>query len=102
MIINIVNYMVFNMTAISINIPEALAQASQEAAQQLGISRNQFIRLAIAHELKQLRAQQEQQAMAKAFKIMESSPDYLTESQEIDKNLNTILPDEDEENWWKK
>lgn len=90
------------MTAISINIPDALAQASQEAAHQLGISRNHFIRLAITHELKQIRIQQEQQAMAKAFKIMESSPDYLAESKEIDKNLNSILPDEDEEGWWKK
>lgn len=90
------------MTSISINIPETLAQASQEAAQELGISRNHFIRLAITHELKQIRAQQEQQAMAKAFKIMESSPEYLAESKEIDQSLNTILPDEDEEDWWKK
>lgn len=90
------------MTAISINLPESLAEASQEAARALGVSRNQFIRQAIAHELKQLRMQQEQQAMAKVFKIMDSSPEYLAESREIESGLNSTLPEDDEENWWTK
>lgn len=89
------------MTAISLHLPDELARASQEAAHELGISRNHFIRQAIAHELKLIRSRQEQKAMAKALKLMETSADYISESREIDEDLNSNLPDE-EDNWWKK
>lgn len=40
------------MTTLSISLPDTLVKASQEAASKMGISLSEFIRQAIAHELK--------------------------------------------------
>lgn len=89
------------MTALSINLPDDLAKASQEAAHRLGMSRSNFIRMAILHELQKLQAKLEEEAMAKSMVAMENSAQYMKEAEEIDAYLNTSLPDEKEQ-WWKK
>src|SRR5579872_4953220 len=84
-IIDIIFYIGINiMTALSLHLPDKLAQASTEAAYSLGISRTEFIRQAIEHELKNLRIQQELEAIVKSFASMKKHPDYLKEMEEID------------------
>jgi metal-responsive CopG/Arc/MetJ family transcriptional regulator len=89
------------MTALSINLPDKLAEDSQQAAEVLGISRTQFIRQAVVHELEVFHAQREREMMAKAFVKMKKDPDYKKELQSIESNLDTQLQDEGKE-WWKK
>ncbi len=89
------------MTTLSISLPEPLAQASQEAALKLGVSRTQFIRIAITHEIKNLESSLEQRAMAKSMIAMKNSKDYLIEAEEIIEMLNTTLP-KDKDRWWEK
>jgi predicted transcriptional regulator len=89
------------MTSLSLVLPEALAQASQSAARKLRVSRTQFIRQAIVHELENLRKRDEQLAMVKSIKAMKASPEYLAESEEIEEGFKFSLPDE-EDNWWSK
>ncbi len=89
------------MTTLSIILPDPLAKASQEAAGKLGISRTQFIRQAIAHELEHFQARLEQEAMVKSMSAMKKSKEYMKEAEKITKALNSDLPDDGEE-WWTK
>lgn len=89
------------MTSLSITLPDTLAKASQEAAGKLGISRTQFIRQAIAHELEKFQSQLEQEAIVKSISAMKKNKKYLAESEKITGGLNSDLPDEGEE-WWNK
>ncbi len=95
-------YIGFNiMTALSIHLPAQLAQASQQAAEHLGISRTEFIRQAIIHELENLQNRLELEAMANSFSAMKKHDDYLKEVDKLDTLLSIKLPKEKEE-WWKK
>ena len=89
------------MTTLSINLPSSLALASQEVAVELGMSRTEFIRQAIIHELESYRICREQEAMAKSMLAMKKSKNYLSEADEIMFGLNSELQNEEEE-WWKK
>lgn len=89
------------MATLSIILPDTLAKASQEAAKKLGVSRTQFIRRAIAHELESFQSQLEQEAMAKSMNAMKKSKSYLQESEEIIEGFHSILPKEEKE-WWNK
>lgn len=89
------------MTALSINLPEKLAEASQQAAEILGISRTQFIRQAVIHELENFHAQREREMMAKAFEKMKKDPLYKKELHSIETDFDTQLNNEEKE-WWKK
>jgi len=88
------------ITALSIILTDKLASASQQAAKQLGISRAEFIRQAIAHELEYLRAEREQKAILQAFSAMKNDKQYLTELSELDENIASQLPKETKK-WWK-
>jgi len=87
------------MIALSIHLPDPLAKASQQAAEELGISRTQFIRQALIHELESYETQRERTAMAKSFKKMSKNTHYLKELSSIDNDLSDALPD-DKEAWW--
>ncbi len=89
------------MTSLSIILPEALANASQQVAAELGVSRTQFIRQAIVHELENYRAQREQAAMAKSLLAMKKSKRYLEESEDLLSDAHTTLP-KDNSAWWEK
>ena len=89
------------MATLSIILPNDLAKASQEVAGRLGISRTQFIRQAIAHELESFQSQLEQQAIAKSIAAMKNDKHYLEESEKLTEGFNADLPDDGEE-WWKK
>ena len=70
------------MSSLSIILPERLAKASQIVAKELGISRTEFIRQAISHELKSYQARLELEAMIKSIKAMKASKSYLTHTEE--------------------
>lgn len=89
------------MTTLSIVLPDALAKASQEAARKLGVSRAQFIRRAVAHELKNFQAEQEQRAIVKSILSMKNSESYLEESEKMMEEFDAIFPT-DEDEWWTK
>ena len=88
------------MTTLSIVLPDNLAKASQEIAARLGISRTQFIRQAIAHELEDFQSQLEEEAIVKAFSAMKDNKKYLEETKKLTEGLNSDLPNDGEE-WWK-
>ena len=89
-----------NATAISIQLPIRLASSSQKLAKHLHMSRAEFIRMAIEHEIQHWKRKQAQMAMAKAFAKLDKNKDYLLESDEIMDGLNEFLSDEGR--WWKK
>lgn len=72
------------MKALSIALPNRMITQSTEAANELGISRTAFIKLAIAHELKRLAIEKKQRAMGHALAQMHNNPDYLKEAQRIE------------------
>lgn len=88
------------MAALSIMVPDALAEDSLWIAKKMHISRSQFIRLAIEHEIKAYRRMKEQQDMVAGFKALKQNDDYLDEANDFDQ-LDVCLKDEGEF-WWKK
>ncbi|OGT64472.1 MAG: hypothetical protein A3J38_05795 [Gammaproteobacteria bacterium RIFCSPHIGHO2_12_FULL_45_9] len=89
------------MSAISIHLPDKLAEYSQKVAVKLHMSRAQFIRMAIEHELSRWKAEQEQLAIAKSFAAMRGHKRYLHEAMDIMDELNAPL-NKDKGQWWKK
>ncbi|MCC8371854.1 MAG: ribbon-helix-helix domain-containing protein [Rickettsia endosymbiont of Pseudomimeciton antennatum] len=89
------------MTSLSITLPDTIARASNEAAKKLGISRTEFIRQAIIHELNNFQLQAEQVAIVKSFTAMKKSKEYIEEMVEITETLNSELPQEGKK-WWNK
>jgi metal-responsive CopG/Arc/MetJ family transcriptional regulator len=90
------------MSALSIQLPDTLAKASKHAAHKLGISRAEFIRQAIEHELESLEARREIESIAKSFKALKKNASYLKEIQELDEGFNTTTLPKDKKQWWKK
>lgn len=89
------------MKCFTISLPDEIVQASNDTAKALGISRTEFIRQAVIHELSNIRTDIAQKEIIKVFNSMKMSGDYISESEEIIDNLNSDLPEEEEE-WWNK
>ena len=87
------------MTAISLKLPDELARKSTEAAEKMGISRAELIRVALEHELADISKRLERADMAKAVEAMREDPDYERLSASLDQGLMEDLPNE-LENWW--
>ena len=87
------------MTAISLKLPDELARKSTKAAEKMGISRAELIRVALEHELADINKRLERADMAKAVEAMREDPDYERESASLDQGLMEDLPNE-LENWW--
>ena len=87
------------MTAISLKLPDELARKSTKAAERMGISRAELIRVALEHELADINKRLERADMAKAVEAMREDPDYERESASLDQGLTGDLPNE-LENWW--
>jgi metal-responsive CopG/Arc/MetJ family transcriptional regulator len=90
-----------NMKTLSINLPDNLVKASQEAANKMGISRTEFIRQAVRHELSHFQEMLEKKAMANSMLAMKESESYCKETVEIDESFPIDLP-EDKNEWWHK
>lgn len=87
------------MTAISLKLPDKLAQESKAIAETIGISRTELIRQALRHEVNEIKARLERAAMAEALKTMSTDRHYIQESESVYKGLEEKMP-EDPENWW--
>ena len=87
------------MTAISLKLSDELARKSTRAAEKMGISRTELIRVALEHELADISKRLERADMAKAIEAMREDPDYERESTILDQGLMEGLPNEPE-NWW--
>ena len=87
------------MTALSIVVPDVLAQDSSWIAKRMHISRSQFIRLAIENEIKAYRLMIEQQKMAAGFRALKQQDSYLTEMDDLEQ-LDVNLKEEGDL-WWK-
>jgi predicted transcriptional regulator len=89
------------MTTLSIILSDSLAKASLEVAGKLGITRTQFIRQAILHELENFQVKLEQEAIIRSISAMKNSKKYLKEAEKIVEEFNSDLPEEGE-GWWNK
>lgn len=89
------------MTTLSINLSDTVARESQEAASIMGISRTEFIRQAVLHELKHFHEQLEEKAMVSSMKAMKESKSYQKEADDIFEGLDIDLP-KDKNEWWHK
>ncbi len=87
------------MAAISLKLPDELARQSAKAAERMGISRTELIRVALEHELANISKRLEREDMAKALEAMREDPEYERDNATLDQGLMEDLPDEPE-NWW--
>ena len=87
------------MTVISLKLPDELARKSIEAAEKMGISRTELIRVALEHELAVISKCPERTDMAKAIEAMRKDPDYEQESAMLDRGSMENFPSEPDD-WW--
>lgn len=87
------------MVALSIKLPEELAEASKNIAEKLGVSRTELIRIALAHELESIKAKWEREQMIKSFSAMKSHASYQAEVERFDQELPEEIPAEGDK-WW--
>jgi len=86
--------------AISLKLPDELAEESKRLAAQIGISRTELIRVALQREMENIRRRQEQEAMAEGLVAMAQDPAYLREVRLLDETLPDTLADDSGEDWW--
>ena len=89
------------MTNLSINFPDNIVKVTSEVAKKLGVSRTEFIRQAVVHELNNFQVQLEQNNIIKSFAAMKKSKKYQEDTKLLMDGLNSALPEEGEE-WWNK
>jgi len=89
------------MISLSINFPDNIVKVTNEVAKKLGVSRTEFIRQAVVHELNNFQIQLEQNNIIKSFAAMKKSKKYNKEAELLTDGLNSDLPLEGEE-WWNK
>ena len=87
------------MAALSIQLPNRLARDSQDLSKALGITRTQFIRIAIKHELERVKRQIEIKKMSDSFTAMKQDSDYLKETLDLDGDYDELTKEQSE--WWK-
>lgn len=88
------------MSALLIELPDELADASRAVAQRLGLTPSELVRRALANEIEKIQSHWERDAMAASFAAMKLDPVYLAEAAELDAGLDTPLAQERDE-WWK-
>lgn len=89
------------MTALSINLPDSITKESTKYAKKLGISRTEFIKQAIIHELEDVKKKQEQEKIISSFTVMKKSKAYTKEIIQTIEEFEDVLPNEKKQ-WWKK
>ncbi len=87
------------MVNLSISLGNDIAQASNETAKKLGISRTEFIRQAVIHELKSVQSKLEQNEIIQCFNNMKTSKTYIEEAEGIINELAINISEEKDE-WW--
>jgi len=90
------------MKNLSISLSKDLIIDSDEAAKKLGVTRTEFIRQSVIHELKSFKIESVEKNMIESFEAMKKSKDYLIESEELDVGFGCDLKNKDIGEWWKK
>ena len=85
------------MIALSIKLPEDLAEHSRQVARKLGITRSELIRQALLHEIDQVEAGLERRAIARSLQAMAGAS---TQIEALDRAMDETLPEE-KEGWWR-
>ncbi len=88
------------MIALSIKLPDTLAEASRATARKLGMTRSEFIRRALTHEIEQVEAKLERRALAESLANMGRNWHASLAAEQLDQAMDESLPHE-KENWWK-
>ncbi len=65
----------------------------------MGVSRSEFIRLAVKHEVARLEKELKLKAMAKSFTAMRKNKHYIVDSNDLDIGLHDNKT-EDADDWW--
>ncbi len=87
------------MRTFSITLPNDLADSSQEMAETIGLTRAQFIRIAIQHELQRVQRKKTLEEMADSFSTLQKNKKYLKEGAALEQEFSSSLPEERDE-WW--
>ena len=90
------------MKNLSISLTKDLILCSDAASNALGITRTEFIRRSLMHELKSFKIKNIENNMIKSFEAMKKSKDYLIESKELDIGFDSDLKNDDVGEWWKR
>jgi len=90
------------MKNLSISLSKDLINDSDEVAKELGVTRTEFIRQAVIHELKNFKIMNVENNMIKSFEAMKKSKEYLIESEELNIGFGCDLKNNDIGEWWKK
>lgn len=85
------------MRAISLHLTEELANMSQAMAKKLNISRTQFIRLAISHEIQRMEKSMLLNDMAQGLQQVASDASYQDLCGALDTEFGSDLMDDDNE-----
>lgn len=88
------------MKSLLLSFPEMLISKSDDAANQLGVSRSEFIRQAVIHELEKLAKRTKENDIVSSFEAMKKSKTYLKEIGFLDDGLAENINGE-EDVWWK-
>lgn len=90
------------MKNLSISLSKDLIIDSDQVAKELGVTRTEFIRQAVIHELKNFKFNRLENSIIKSLEAMKQSKDYLIESEELDVSIGCDVKNNDVGNWWKK
>jgi len=90
------------MKNLSISLSQDLINGSDEVAKELGVTRTEFIRQAVIHELKNFKIKNVEDKMIRSFEAMKKSKEYLIESEELNLGFGCDLENNDIGEWWKK
>lgn len=88
------------MKSLLLSFPEILISKSDDAANKLGVSRSEFIRQAVIHELEKLTKRTKENNIISSFEAMKKSDIYSKESSLLDDGLAESIDNEGED-WWK-
>jgi metal-responsive CopG/Arc/MetJ family transcriptional regulator len=88
------------MKSLLLSFPEILISKSDDAAIQLGVSRSEFVRQAVIHELEKLAKRTKENNIISSFESMKKSKSYFKESEFLDDGLVENI-NSDEDDWWK-
>lgn len=89
------------MKSLLLSFPEFLISASDKAANKLGVSRSEFIRQSVIHELNHLSKRTMENNIISSFEAMKKSTDYLKESVLLDEELIENINVDERNEWWK-
>lgn len=84
------------MITLSITLPGQLAAESAKLAERMGISRTEFIRVAVKHEVARIEKEMMLRSMAKSFQAMRKDKPHMTESAILDEGFADEKEDSDD------